>query len=498
MRWLLLAVLVLLGWIRWLLERRPRTYALLMLPQAQPLLEAIAHLRAHYLFLKARAECPAYRRFLTEHNYAPRGRWRLEDVPVTAKDNYVKRYSIEDRCFGGALHGRGDVIDESSGSSGIPNNWVRNANERKDVRRILQLSYGLMYGDRHRMLLNCFALGPWATGMNVSMSLADVGILKSIGPDAKKLEATLRTFGTRYRYLLFGYPPFVKSFVDATDVNLGEYHLDLVVGGEGISEPLRAYLRRHFRNVVSSYGASDLEINLAVETEWTIALRGRCAANRELCRALFGRDTPPMIFQYNALDYRIETSPEGELVYTILRAEGAAPKIRYNLRDLGGTWTFRALARALDTHGIAAHSLAGLYGHFPILYVYGRSDLTVAFFGAKVYPADFEQAILEHPSLAPSIQSFQFASYEDEAVNRRLAIDLELAPDATTESLGLTPDAVRDAFYRGLAKANQDFREVTRMFGPDALDVNLHPAGTGPFMGADIRLKKQYLRRPTQ
>jgi len=67
----------------------------------------------------------------------------------------------------------------------------------------------------------------------------------------------------------------------------------------------------------------------------------------------------------------------------------------------------------------------------------------------------------------------------------------------TAESLALAPDALRDAFYRGLAKANQDFREVTRMFGPGALDVTLHPAGTGPFTGADIRLKKQYLRRPT-
>lgn len=496
MRWLLLAVLIVLGWIRWVLERRPGTYALLMLPQAQPLLETIAGLRLRYLFLKARAECPGYRRFLADQGYAKRTGWRLTDVPITTKENYVKRYTIEERCFGGGLHGRGDVIDESSGSSGVPNNWVRNANERKDVRRILQLSYGLIYGDRHRMLLNCFALGPWATGMNVSMSLADVGILKSIGPDAKKLEATLLTFGTGYRYLLFGYPPFVKSFVDATGIPLADYHLDLVVGGEGISEPLRAYLRKHFRSIVSSYGASDLEINLAVETDWTIALRGRCAEDRELCRSLFDRDTPPMIFQYSPLDYRIETNPEGELVYTILRAEGAAPKIRYNLRDLGGTYTFRALAQRLEARGIAPHELAERFGHFPILYVFGRSDLTAAFFGAKVYPADFEHVILEHPALAPAIQSFQFASYEDEAVNRRLAIDLELAPDTTAEHLGVGAETLRDVFYRGLAKSNQDFREVTRMFEPSALDVNLHPHGTGPFAGADVRLKRQYLKRP--
>ena len=35
-----------------------------------------------------------------------------------------------------------------------------------------------------------------------------------------------------------------------------------MVGGEGITEALRAYLLRHFKSVVSSYGASDLEINI--------------------------------------------------------------------------------------------------------------------------------------------------------------------------------------------------------------------------------------------
>src|SRR5204863_1767743 len=118
-----------------------------------------------------------------------------------------------------------------------------------------------LYEGQCCLLLNCFALGPWATGMNVSMSLVDVGILKSIGPDQKKLENTLSLFGTGYRYLVFGYPPFIKSFVDTTALDLSQYHMDLVVGGEGISEGLRAHLLKSFQSVISSYGASDLEIN---------------------------------------------------------------------------------------------------------------------------------------------------------------------------------------------------------------------------------------------
>jgi phenylacetate-CoA ligase len=162
-------------------------------------------------------------------------------LPITTKENYVKKYSLTDRCYYGKLPPAGVVIDESSGSSGVPNNWVRSAEEREDVKRILQLNYQLIYRDSGCILLNCFALGPWATGMNVSMSLVDVGVLKSVGPDQKKLENSLELFGPSYRYLIFGYPPFIKSFVDTTHLDLTKYRMDLIVGGEGISEPLRIW-----------------------------------------------------------------------------------------------------------------------------------------------------------------------------------------------------------------------------------------------------------------
>ncbi len=493
-RLLMDALLTPLAWLRRAVELRPNGYALFMAPQLQDLLERISLIRVRGLFEKAAAECPAYARFLQAEGYVQQGQWTLTSVPISTKANYVKRYTIEERCFGGRITGAGSVLDESSGSSGLPNNWVRNASERKDVSRILRLSYGLIYGDPRRILLNCFALGPWATGMHVSMSLADVGILKSLGPDVSKLENTLLTFGPGYRYLVFGYPPFVKSFVDRTSLDLSTYHIDLVVGGEGISEPLREYLLRHFHSVISSYGASDLEINIGVETEWTIALRALCSRQPGLCERLFGRDTPPMIFQYNPLDYHIETLDNGELVFTICRASGAAPKIRYNLRDEGGTYRFRDLMSRLGEAGLDPRKLAGRFGHFPVLFLFGRSDLTVAFFGAKIYPADLESTLIGHPQLARAIHSFQFSSEEDAAVNRRLKIQLELAEGVAAEAIGLSTSALGEVFYQGIARSNQDFREVSRMFTAEAIQVALHPKGTHCFEGSDIRLKRQYVK----
>ena len=482
-------------WLLWIIRRiislDRRAYMVLSAGALQPLLARIGMLRAHAVYLKAKDHCPAYRAFLESEGVRRNRRWKLSDLPITTKENYVKKYSLLDRCYFGKLPAAGVVIDESSGSSGVPNNWVRSPDEREDVKRILQLNYQLIYRDSGCILLNCFALGPWATGMNVSMSLVDVGILKSIGPDQKKLENSLKLFGADYRYLIFGYPPFIKSFVDTTDLDLKQYRLDLIVGGEGISEPLRTHLLQYFQTVISSYGASDLEINIGVETELTINLRRLCMKDRELSQMLFGRELPPMIFQYNALDYIIEPTPKGELVFTIGRQTSAAPKLRYNLHDLGGVMTHAQVRERLASHGIDISQLAEPQSRFPILFVYGRSDLTVPFYGAKVYPTDLEEIINADPNLVKQINSFQISSYEDEAINRRLKIRLETvkhlsAPLASTEQLHQT-------MFEGLCRVNQDFREVTKMFDRGCIELEIHDFETGPFAGRDIRVKNKYV-----
>ena len=393
-------------------------------------LAGVGRMGAHAAYLKARTTCPAYQDFLAKMGYEEKGRWRLEALPEMTKENYVKKYTIEQRCYGGAIPKAGVVIDESSGSTGMPNNWLRSAAERTDVKRILQLNYQLIYRESGCMLLNCFALGPWATGMNISMSLVEMGILKSIGPDQKKLENTLELFGPKYRYLIFGYPPFIRAFVDETHLDLSRYQFDLIVGGEGLSEGLRSHLRQYARTVISSFGASDLEINIAVETELTIALRRLCLKNGALSKQLFGRDTPPMIFQYNPLDYTIETNAENELLFTIGRQSGAAPKIRYNLRDAGGVFTFCSLSPVLKNNGISLSALVTRHSSLPLLFVYGRNDATVASYGAKIYPADLERVINEDPVLAAEIHSFQLKVIEDDQLKNKLQISSRVVEES--------------------------------------------------------------------
>ena len=466
-----------------LLKSDRRTVRLLHLQFLQTFLLKAGAIRARRVQLKAIDRCPAYADFSD--------RWGA--IP-THKENYVKKYSLEQRCYDGQIP-PGSIVDESSGSSGLPNNWVRSRSEQADLKRSLQQAYQLTHGDRYRaeqtILLNCFALGSWATGMNVSMSLADVSIFKSIGCDRQKLENTLRQFGHNYRYLIFGYPPFIKSFIDASTLDLSQYHLNLVVGGEPISESLRSYLLQSFETVISSYGASDLEINLGRETELTIAIRRQCQADPELSQKLFGRWIPPSIFQYNPIEHAIETAPTGELIYTVTRANSAAPKVRYNLLDCGGTISDAELTAKLRSSGINIDELTPKRSHLPILFVCGRSDLTIAFYGANIYPAEISEIIQGHEHLNRQVHSFQISGSEDNQIDARLKITLELAPDITPDRLSV--ELLRDFFWQELSDRNQDFRAVTTMCDRQSIVIELQSYGTGVFRARDLRTKHNYI-----
>lgn len=468
-----------------------RTYRLLFVPGLERARWRFGKWRAWLAYEQARRTVPAYREFLAA-NGTPCVRARgldpdLTAIPVTDKDNYVRRYSIEARCAGGRIPPQGVVIDESSGTSGTANNWVRGPEERAEVKQALQVALHHQLGREPLFVINAFALGPWATGMNVSMSLVDVAILKSTGPDIDKIAATLRTFGPGYRYVITGYPPFLKSLVDTADVNWDDYDLTAVYGGEGMTETMREYLGRTFRKVYGSYGASDLEINLAAENDFTIALR-RLLAEREDLLERVGRPEHgvPMVFQYNPIDYFVESNEAGELVVTVCRRGNAAPKIRYCIRDLGHVVRFPELRRVLADCGVELDGLPPRTD-LPLLFLYGRADDSVPYYGCKVTPANVEEAVYSLPELAATVSAFALLLSEDEHANKQLAIALELRP-------GAAPTADRDRIVERLAELNQDFREALRFMPRSAVPtLELHPARTGPFADYDVRLKRRYV-----
>jgi phenylacetate-CoA ligase len=444
--------------------------------------------RAAAAFFNARRTVPAYQEFLRQHDAEhPK---TFEAIPPTDKENYIKRWPIEALCQGGRLPLRGAVIDESSGSSGTASNWVRGRAERLATRRLIQYSARSTFGDDSFVLLNCFALGPWATGMNVSMSLVDRCVLKSIGPDVGKVVATLKFLGPKYRYVITGYPPFLKVLVDTADIDWTQYDVCAVVGGEGMSEPLRAALNQCFRKTISSFGASDLEINLAVETSFTIALRQAIASDESLGRDLYGHEPVPMIFQYDPLNCLIETDDERSLLFTLNRLENVSPRIRYNIHDRGIVRSMKAVRDVMRDRGVSLNEAEPTL-ELPLLFHWGRQNNAVGFYGCKITPEDIQHVILRVASLTSNVANFALHPFEDTDANKRLELWLELEQGVAI------PESTNDlnaAVWRELAAVNQDFRESIKMIPAGrSPTLKLFPFGQSPMSGQDIRVKKQYI-----
>ena len=472
-------------------------YRLIFSPGFESARWQIGKWKAWQVFERARNLTPAYKEFLNQHGSisVPTNGWDpdLTTIPVMDKESYVKKFSIESRCVGGVLPRCGAVIDESSGTSGTPNNWVRGPNERAAIKYVLETSVRSLIGKDPIFLINAFALGPWATGMNVSMSLVDIAILKSTGPDAKKIENTLKFFGPKYQYIIAGYPPFLKGLADSKEVDWKLYNIIAFFGGEGISEGMRSYMGKAFKRIYGSYGASDLEINIAAENDFTIALRRKLISNENLRERLVKHDTLPMIFQYNPLDYYIETNNQGELIVTLCRLANVAPKVRYGIHDIGHVLRFPELERVLQDLGLKVSDIGKPQSDLPLLFHYGRADMSVAFYGCKITPGDFEEIIFKNPELAQQINSFSLITSEDERVNKKLTLALEMAEgEKALENL----EELRNEIFEELKTVNQDYRESSKMI-PAGFEPQLevHSFGAGPFAANDLRLKKHYIQK---
>jgi len=466
------------------------TYRLLFAPfMTEGLREALSARRAAAMFFRARRRVPAYREFLRQQN-AERPRVFAE-VPQMDKETYVKRWPLPALCQGGRLPSRGAVIDESSGSSGTASNWVRGQAERRATRRLIQYAARATFGDKPFVLLNAFALGPWATGMNVSMSLVDRCVLKSIGPDAKKVIATLQLLGPGHRYVITGYPPFLKALVDGADLDWRRYDVCAVVGGEGMSEPLRAALNRCFRKTISSFGASDLEINMAVESDFGVALRQALIAQPALARDLYGeREGVPMIFQYDPLNYFIESDGDRNLLFTVNRLENVSPRLRYNIHDRGVVRRFSHLRQLLADHRVSLDTGGARVLPLPLLLHWGRQEHAVAFYGCKITPEDLQQVVMRVPVLGARVANFALHPYEDDRANKRLELWFELAAGVSPPE----PEGLREQVLAALGEVNQDFRESIRMVPADNRPtLKLWPFGQGPLSNQDIRIKKRYI-----
>ena len=489
----------------WLVElfRKPLmlsnfTIRLIYIPGINKIRTFNSKARAYSEFIKAKRRVPAYKSFLKAHNFSKPSFSGLlpniNEIPEIDKENYIKKFSIDARCVGGKIPTKNIIIDESSGSSGTATNWVRGLKERKRNAKMIEFGMRTLVGKEPLFVINAFALGPWATGVNVTMSCVSFSKLKSLGPEKEKIENTLKQFGENHNYVIMGYPPFLKYLVDTSEIEWDNFNIAFIFGGESMSEGMRDYLFQNgIKKAYSSLGASDLELNISAENDFTISLRRLLRSNQSLqSKILKYTGALPMIFQYNPTDFLIESSETGELIVTIGRPDYIAPKIRYNIHDRGHTLSLKDLYSILKSLNISLDKLAKPQTDLPLLLHYGRADMTVSFFGANISPADVNEVIYSLPELSKIVNSYNLSIDEDKEGTKKLIISIEVQKGETTELLDL--EKTQATFFENLSKINQDFREVRKMLPNSSFTVlSFEDFGSGSFKENDIRIKAKYI-----
>ncbi|MBA2696103.1 MAG: phenylacetate--CoA ligase family protein [Actinobacteria bacterium] len=467
----------------------------------QPWMGDFARRHAWMTCQLAALHVPAYRQHLEAHDWSFRW-WDLTSYPVTSKASYVTRYAEEQRCWHGSLELRGTLVDESSGSSGQPFNWVRGREELTDIHRNVAGFTALMMQHEERLfVLNAYSMGAWATGTNTGIAMARIAMVKNTGPDLDKIVDTLTHFGPGFTYLVTAYPPFLKDLrdrLDAEGLDWTAYRMHGLVGGEGMTEALRDYCEERFVTVRSGYGASDLTIGIGGETELTVWLRKTLMVDPDLRDAVLGpgETRTPMIFQYNPLESYLETTEAGEVVCTLTSTTVLSPKLRYNIGDEGVLMDWHDLAAVLRRHphwqqpAREAWEQQGM--KLPLLLLYGRADSTISFMGANIYPQDVENGLYADSDRAAQLASFTLSLVEEPGSTMpHPVIHLELR-----EGVDLDDEGARVGVVDYLAATSRDFAQSLEESERTAeIEIRVHGAGTGPFADDGGKLKRVYLRR---
>jgi phenylacetate-CoA ligase len=434
-----------------------------------------AEIEAHVLslFQTVVSAVPAYDHFLSQQGIQAEGiscLQQFQTLPLTNKSNYLQRYPLAEVCRHGHLESC-DMVAVSSGSTGEPTFWLRSlADEYQVATRFEQVFSDSFTADRQRTLaVVCFALGTWVGGMytaNCCRHLALKGYpLTVITPGNNKAEIlrVVQKLSPLFEQtVLLGYPPFLKDVVDsgiAQGVPWTDYQVKLVLAGEVVSEEWRSLLgqrlgsSRPCYDSASLYGTADAGV-LGNETPLSICIRRWLAEHPDVARELFGESRLPTLVQYDSLSRFFEVQ-NGTLLFS---GENGIPLIRYHIADTGGLLEFANLLDFLHQHGfnpIAALGENCKIRPLPFVYVFGRSQFVISYFGANVYPENITVGLEQHSVCEWVTGKFVMQVLFDEAQDAHLAIAVELAPNV--EASPQKQQAIAESIRHHLCRLNSEF-----------------------------------------
>lgn len=414
------------------------------------------------LFHRCAADVPAYRQFLESHGVNPAditSYQAFQTLPLMSKADYMQAYPLPERCLGGSLKGF-DRIAVSSGSTGQPTFWPRSVQHEMDIAVRFEQVFcdSFRAHQRSTLAVVCFALGNWVGGLYTTSCcwhLARKGyplMVATPGNNKAEIFRVVRELAPQFEQtVLLGYPPFVKDVIDAgaaEGIDWASFNPKLVFAGEVFSEEWRSLVGQRIGSVspcfdsASLYGTADGGV-LGNETPFSIAIRRWLANHPDAAKSLFGESRLPTL---------------------VVSGENAVPLVRYHIADKGGVVSFDEMWGFLKQQGVETLSDLGLNGGFqprnlPFVYVFGRADFTVSYYGANIYPENVTVG-LEQPAFIDWVSGkFVLETRELQNGDKILHIAVELLP-------GIEPDVamepkIAQSIRNQLCRLNSEFANYT-------------------------------------
>ncbi len=459
------------------------------------------------LFHSVASTVPAYRDFLAGHAVNTVGIRTFADfrrLPMMTKNDYVLAYPLDERCRHGHLHDN-EMIAVSSGSTGNPVAWPRASQHELDIATRFEHIFGQAFdaGSRSTLAVICFALGTWVGGIYTAnccryLSLKGYPVtLATPGANKDEILRIIREIGSSFdQVVLLGYPPFIKDVIDignAHGIDWPRYHIKMAFAGEVFSEEWRnlvckrAGVDNPHLDTASLYGTADAGV-LANETPLSITLRSFFSANPRLARELFGESRLPSLLQYDPLSRFFETHEDT----LVVSGDNGVPLVRYHIADKGGIVTYKDMLRFVRDQGVHLDKtlLDQPGSQLPFVYVFGRADFSVSYYGANVYPENVTVG-LEQPDIQHWVSGkFVLQALEHSDGGRTLRVTVELLPEVAADEHKTS--VIADSIQRELLRLNSEFAHyVPAEF--QTPDVVLKPAGDPEYFPAGI--KHRYSRR---
>ncbi|MBN4078437.1 phenylacetate--CoA ligase family protein [Gammaproteobacteria bacterium AH-315-C21] len=454
------------------------------------------------LFQQAANEVPAYSDFLRQHGFSGTiyNRTDFATLPLTTKDNYMRAYPLAQRCRHGRLD-QCEMIAVSSGSTGQPMFWPRSIRHELDIatrfEQVLHDSFAAH--SRSTLVIVCFALGNWVGGIytaNCVRLVAQKGYALTLltpGSNIDEIFRIVRELSPSFEQTVFaGYPPFIKSLLDrgrSEDIDWPSYHLRFIFAGEVFSEEWRQLLMTYSgssqpcHDSASLYGTADAGV-LGNETPLSIGIRRFFAENPNAARDVFGESRLPALMQYDPVSRYFETHDDT----LVVSGDNGVPLLRYHIADRGGIFSYDELIQIVNNYGCDIDTSEAR--HLPFVYLFGRADFTVSYFGANIYPENIMVALEQTPISEWVSGKFVLEVDDDSLLDKKLCLAVELLPQIATNAINTA--TIATAVISQLQRLNSEFNAYVPL-AQQKIDVTLWPHGHPNYFPAGV--KHRYSRR---